>query len=192
MGLVQIEDSELAVLRTERDTARADAAKARGEAETAKAEAATATKAAEDAEAKATAAEAAKTEAEGKVTQLTETANQATLKDARWKALGPGFVAKLGEFTKGRLEEQAKSLSDDEWDGRLKELEETAGVKRDAEANGGGGGGDDKTNGDKGSTFTLEEIASAGSTLNGGGDKPTLISREEQSSVVGTLAGLFK
>lgn len=189
MGLVQIEDSELAVLRKERDDARTEAAAAKAEAETAKAEKASAVTAAETAEAAKTAAETAKTEAEAKVTQLTETANQVTLKDTRWRALGTGFTAKLGDFTKGRLEEQAKTLSDEDWDNRLKELEETAGVKRDVVAEGdektnNGGGGDEKT-------FTLEEIANAGSTLNGGGGAATLIDRTEQSSVIGTLGGLF-
>lgn len=188
MGLVQIEDTELQILRTERDTARSEAAQYKTEAETAKAEKATAEAAAEAAEAKATAAETARAEAEAKVTTLEETANQATLKDTRWKALGPGFVAKLGDFTKGRLEEQAKTLKDDEWDNRLKELEEVTAVKRDAEADGSTPPGDKKDD----TVFSLEEIASAGSKLNGGGGgAPTVVRDDERASVVGSLAGLF-
>lgn len=187
MGLVQIEDSELQILRTERDTARSEAAAAKTEAETAKAEAVAATAAAEAAEAKATAAETAKATAEAKVTTLEETANQATLKDTRWKALGPGFIAKLGDFTKTRLEEQAKSFTDEQWEDRLKEVEETAGVKRDAEAD---GSAPDPLKDKKDDTvFTLDEIASAGSTLKPG--TTTVVRDDERASVVGSLAGLF-
>lgn len=197
MGLVQIEDTELAHLRKERDDAKAEAATFKTERDTALQKQRDAETAAEVAETAKVAAETAKATAEGKVTELTETANQVTLKDTRWKALGEGFTAKLGEFTKGRLEDQAKTLSDEDWDNRLKELEETTAVKRDAAKDGATPPPDD-TAGHKGNRdFTLEEIASANGKLNGGGNgngggAATLVDERERSSVIGSLAGAFR
>lgn len=192
MGLIQIEDSELAVLRKERDDARAEAATFKAERDTAMTEKAEAATAAEAAEAAKVAAETAKAAAETKVTQLEEGANQITLKDTRMSALGDGFTAKLGDFTKGRLGDQAKTMDDTAWDERLKELEEITAVKRDAAKDGSPPPPDNGNNGNNGSRdFTLEEIASTGGSLNGG-QQPTLIDSTERASVVGSLAGLFK
>jgi hypothetical protein len=187
MGLVQIEDTELAHLRKERDDARAAETAMKAERDAALTAKATAESAAEAAEVAKTAAETAKAAA------LEEQANQVTLKDTRWNALGEGFTAKLGDFTKGRLQEQAKTLSDEDWDGRLKELEETAGVKRDA-AKDGVTPPPDET-GKDGRNFTLEEIASANGALNGGGNNgggAAAVSEIERSSVIGSLAGAFR
>lgn len=185
MGLVQIEQSELDTLRKERDDARAERA-----AEVTKRE--EAERAVEAAEAKVTTAEAAKADAEKKVSDLEEQANQATLKETRMKGLGDGFVAKLGDFTKGRLEEQAKSMSDADWDERLKELEEVTAVKRDAKADGATPpAGDDPSGDGQGETFGRDELAALAGVGSGtgGGKGP---SRIEQSAMVGSLAAAFK
>ncbi len=134
MGLVQIEDTELAALRTERDTAKAEAAKV----PTLTQEKIAAEQAAEAAEAAKTAAETAKAAVEAELKTAQETTAKAQLKESRWGSLGDDFVAKLGDFTKGRLQEQAGTLDDAEWDNRLKELEESTAVKRDAKSEGGG------------------------------------------------------
>jgi hypothetical protein len=176
MGLVQIEQSELDTLRKERDDARAEKAAEQTKREEAE-------RAVEATEAAKLAAEEAKAAAEAKVTELEEQANKVALKDGRVKELGPGFVAKLGDFTKGRLMEQAGQLSDDDWENRLKELEEVTAVKRDADKDG-------DPNGDaQGDTFGREELARLGS---GAGDPAKGPSRDEQRSVIGSLAGAFK
>jgi hypothetical protein len=194
MGLVQIEQSELDTLRKERDDART-------EATAAKAASADVERKVTELETEKVAAEERASTAEQKVTTLEEQANRATLKGDRMKALGTGFVAKLGDFTKERLETKAESLSDADWDAELKAVEEIAKVKRDAVAEGGGEGGDGGE-GDKGKggdeqaqsgTFSLEEIAKAGgftgSPASGGATLPSDI---ERSSVIGSLAGAFK
>lgn len=197
MGLVQIEESELTTIRKERDDARAAESKAAQE----KAEA---ERKVTELETEKAAAETAKTEAEAKVTTLEEEKAQASLKDTRMKSLGAGFTSKLGDFTKGRLEEQAGKLSDEDWDGRLKELEEIAKVKRDdkgdgsesaANANGGGNGNgsqEQKNNGGGDApTFESEEVAQF---VGGSGvtPTPTISTPPAQRQVVNQLAGAFK
>lgn len=196
MGLVQIEQSELDLLRRERDDARSESAGHKKRADDAEAKVVELEPKLEQAEAAKTAAETKATEAEAKVTSLEEAANVATLKSTRWDALGNQFVGKLGEFTKGRLQEQAGTLSDEDWDNRLKELEETTAVKRDAK--------DDSTPAPddpaaalaasqqaqaQAPTFSLEEIANAGVTP--GGQPTGAPSREQQAQVVGSLAKAF-
>ena len=98
-----------------------------------------------------------------------------------------GFMAKLGDFTKTRLQEQASKLSDEDWDNRLKELEETASVRRDA------GKTTTDDDGDKNKDNTLferEEVARLGVTSEA--TTSAAPSRVEQSSVVGALASAFK
>jgi hypothetical protein len=65
------------------------------------------------------------------------------------------------------VESQARTLSDDEWEARCKELEETTSVKRDE---GGAPSTEDPTAKDKPAKgeFTREETAAAG--LGGGGE----------------------
>lgn len=111
-----------------------------------------------------------------------EQARAQKLAKDRFAALGGGFVGKLGDFTRGRLEDQAGKLSEEEWDARLKELEETAGVKRDDGAS---------VSEDEG-VFTREELARAqlGTPGNGGnGGEPSAIARR---SVVAGLAKTVK
>jgi hypothetical protein len=187
MGLVQIEQSELDLLRGERDTARSETAKEKQRADAAEAKVVDLEPKLEKAEADLTAANTAKDTAEAKVTELEETANQAKLKDKRWGDLGDQFVAKLGEHTKTKLQEQAGTLSDDDWTARLTEIEEMGGVKRDAKSEDKGDDKDEHAQSGE-HTFTLEEIASAGVPSNGGDPSP---SRTEQSQVIGSLAKAF-
>ena len=200
MGLVQIEQSELDLLRKERDDARSETAQEKTRANAAEAKVTETETKVEAAEAAKTKAEEEKAAAESKVTALEETANRASLKDTRWSALGSAFTAKLGDFTKGRLQEQASTLSDDEWDNRLKELEETTAVKRDANADADPPSAEElarraAANGG-GTTFTLEEIASAGGSLAGGSGDPTpgqnQQTPESRRQVIGALAGAFE
>lgn len=86
-------------------------------------------------------------------------------------------------------------MTDEEWDSRLKEIEETAGVKRDAEADGSSGGGDGGDGGGSGSggdggaapTFKPEELAA----LQNGVTSGSGVGREDAASVVGSLASVF-
>jgi hypothetical protein len=116
-----------------------------------------------------------------KVDEAEETARAAELSKERLGNLGTGFKGKLGEFTRERLEEQAGKLSDEEWDARLKELEETAGVKRDE----GGKSSDD----DDKTTFSREETARA--NLGGGGGGNGNGSEVAPAARRSVVAGLF-
>lgn len=108
-------------------------------------------------------------EKEGKLKEAEEEKAAVELKSERIGKLGDGFMHKLGEQTKKNLGEQASEMKDDAWEGRLSELEELAGVKRDAKlqkGNGNGGSGNDAA--DTGKTapekkedeFSSEELAS--------------------------------
>jgi hypothetical protein len=131
MGLVQIEESELANLRQERNEAKTkvDELSVSNRDLTSKVE---------KAEAEALKEKEGREKAEKDNKELTETAQRTSLKDKRLGSLGEGFMAKLGEFTRGRLTEAAGSQSDEEWEATLKEKEEMAGVKRDAKKEEGG------------------------------------------------------
>lgn len=113
--------------------------------------------------------------------QLEEAARADELKSERWGKLGKDFLAKLGDKTRAKLEEQAKSLKDEEWSSRLEELAELTGVAHDA-----GGKPDEGANEE---TFSREEVARAGSLggggNSGGGSEPTA---EKRRSVVAGLA----
>lgn len=163
MGLVQIEESELATLRTERDNARS-------EVQQAQTEKADAERAVTEAEAKASTAETAKAAAEKERDELKESQRQVAMRDERWGKLGSGFVAKLGDHTKKRLQEAAASVDDAEWDAKLSEVEELASVKRDADAEGG------------------DETAAKGGP-SGGGKADGVFENEEVAAFVGSGAG---
>lgn len=188
MGLVQIEQSELDLLRQERDTARTEAAAEKESREAAERER----------DEKVEAAEGAKTKAEGErdeavaaKTTLEESAAQTALKSTRWDKLGEGFVAKLGDHTKAKLQEQAGSLSDEDWEGRLVEVEELTSVKRDADKEGATPPPPEADETARGKTFTLEEIASANG-ITGGGSGDGAPSDLARSQVVGSLSKAFK
>lgn len=133
--------------------------------------------------------ETAKTKAETerdnlkqKVDQAEEQSRRDRLGTDRRDQLGKGFLDKLGEFTRGRLEEQAGTLSDEEWDNRLKELEEISGVKRadGASDNEGGDGGD-------GETFTREETSRSQVGTGRGSGASREPSSEQRRAVVAGL-----
>lgn len=141
-------------------------------------------------------AEAAKTKAEEeretekkRADDAEEKARRSDLRDERMSKLGPGFTGKLGDFTKGRLQEQAGEMSDEDWDARLKEVEETAGVKRDAEAAKGKPPKDpDKPDAENEDDFGIEEIANAQFGGSRGPDDAVEPTRQERASVT---QGLF-
>lgn len=194
MGLVQIEQSELDTLRKERDDARADAQAEKertAAAETAKAEA---EQAAEAAEAAKVAAETAKTEAETALTAKNEELAKAELKETRIGALGSAFTAKIDGMptVKARLTEQAQSMSDEDWETRLKELEEVTAIKRDAKKDGDNTPPADPAADPAAPTFGREELASiAGLSGDGQPAQTGGVSAAERSSVVGSLASAF-
>lgn len=127
MAKVEIEESELATLRTERKDALA-------EVETLKDAKRSLESKVETAEAQKVQAEQAKAEADRKVQESEEKAQRASLKDSRISALGAGFVGALGETSKARLAELASTCTDEQWNVELAEREEMAKVKRDAPA----------------------------------------------------------
>jgi hypothetical protein len=132
----------------------------------------------EETEAAKVAAEQERDDLRAKVERADEDKRRAQLSKDRLGKLGKGFLARLGDFTRGRLEEQAGALSDEEWEARVKELEETAQVKRDEGGTSGEGEGD---------TFEREETARAqlgGGSTSGGGSQP---SPERRRSVVAGL-----
>lgn len=171
MGLVQIEDTELSALRSERNDARTKAEELAEQIRqlTTKVEAAEAAKVAADERAQA---------AEAKVTKAEELASAARLKESRISKLGTGFMAKLGETSKTVLNELAAKASDEEWERALAEREELAGVKRDAttaasgESGGGSGGTAAGTAAGTGPTFKDEEVASFLRNNSTGGSTP--------------------
>lgn len=151
-----------------------------------------------EAEQKIEAAEAAKATVETErdsvkadLQKVTEERDTAKLKDDRLAALGTGFRAKLDklETTKARVEAQAATLKDEEWEARVTELEETLSVKRDAKAD---GEKDDPAPGEKkdGEEFKAGDVTASLAALNsnsGGGGND----RAQVRSVVGSLAKSF-
>lgn len=142
-------------------------------------------------------AEAAKVKAEGERDaekkereKAEEKARRSELRDERWGKLGAGFVAKLGDKTKAKLQEQAGTLSDEEWSTRLEEVSELTGVKSDAEAEEGASKGAGKPEGngaDEGETFGEEEIARAAF----GGTKPEDSTEPSEGERGAVMKGLF-
>lgn len=101
--------------------------------------ASTAESAKAEAERKLEAEEAAKKTAEDdakaakdELKTLKDEKAEADLANERFGKLGAGFVEKLGESTKSNLRRDAGKMEEKAWDERLKEVEEMAGVKRDA------------------------------------------------------------
>lgn len=117
-------------------------------------------------------------DAEAELTKAEEKDKADALAKERFNKLGGGFKSALGEFTRPRLEAQAGTLKDDEWDARLTELEETMKVKRDE------GGEEAAANDD---TFSRDAVASSqlgGGGGNGGGGTATKPSQAALGSVV--------
>jgi hypothetical protein len=162
-----------------------DAEAAAEKAEQEKAAAETAQKAAEEKAEQATA----------KVTEFEEKANRQSLRDTRWEALGNEFTAKLDTLpsTKANLLRDAESMEDAAWDTRLKEVEETTGLKRDAKKDGGNGGGGGGGGGSEheNAIFNRDEVAryGGGGGESGGTGGPQRQSPGERRSV---MSGLTK
>lgn len=120
-------------------------------------------------------------EANQKISKSEEEAQQVQLRDERMGKLGAGFIEKLGETTKQRLTEQAKTFSDEEWQGRLEELSELLGVEVDAKGEGGSGG--------KEPEFSREDAARTGVGGGTGGSPNGQADPTQQRSVVAGLVG---
>lgn len=118
-----------------------------------------------------------------KVEQQEETARQDTLAKDRTSKLGSAFREKLTEGIRAKLDEQAKTFTDEDWTARLEELAELTGVQPDAKKDG------ETTTATTGTT--PEEIASmgGGSTGGGGGGNGGQgVTPERRRSVLGGLA----
>lgn len=153
MGLVQIEESELATLRRERDDART-------QVDTLQNEKRDLTAQVETAQVGQRAAETERDQAKTELASAQETAQKAQLKDARMAKLSGGFLDKLGDMSKTVLNELAAAASDEEWERAVAEREELAGVKRDAAAAADGNSGARRPATEGAPAFDSSEIAS--------------------------------
>lgn len=145
-------------------------------------EKAEAVKTAEAAEVAQKAAEKSRDDLKAEKDTADETARAATLAAERTGKFGKAFREALSENIAKRLDEQAKTLSEDDWEARVAELEELTGKKRDE------GGTATTATDNGGNTVTTEETASA--NLGGGGGGPVGPASEvKRSSVIGGLAG---
>lgn len=182
MSLVQIEESELANLRRERDEAKTKV----DELSSSTRELTTKV---ETAEASALKEKEGREKAEKENKDLTEAAQRSGLKDKRLTSLGDGFMAKLGEFTRGRLTEAASTQSDEEWEATLKEKEEMAGVKRDQKKDAAAGDSTTPPAAAAAAAFAPSEVASF---LQSGVTTPaTAISGSDGTGAVRALAAAF-
>lgn len=75
-----------------------------------------------------------KDDADSELKTLKEEKAETELAEERFGKLGTAFVAKLGESAKSNLRRDAGKMEEAAWDSRLKEVEELAGLKRDAKA----------------------------------------------------------
>lgn len=183
MDTIDVPRDEYAELQ-KRPTAQEFAAekKRADDAETAKA---AAEKLAEEKETEAKSEKDRADAAEKKVTEAEEDKAKDDLAKERLGKLGTGFKEKLGEFTRERVEAQARDLSEEDWEARVKELEETTKTPRDE------GGTDaaasaENGNGARPGEFSREETAAAhlgsgGGSERGNGEEP---SPEARSSVM--------
>jgi hypothetical protein len=125
MGMISIEESELATLRRERDEAK------RRNDELAESSRGLTVKV-ETAEAAQKRAETERDAEKGERTKLEEQAQRTQRAKGRMDNLGAGFLGKLGDTSRAVLSELAAAATDEQWDLALREREELAGVKRDA------------------------------------------------------------
>lgn len=181
MGDLDISREEYAELQ-KRPTPEALAAEAKraDDAEAAKAEA---DRAVETAEAAQKTAETERDELKKKVDEFEEKARQEELASGRLSKLGKGFKDKMGERTAKQFKVDAATMSDDKFEERVAELEETLSVKRDE-----GGESPEETASEN--TFTPEEItASAVGSDRSGGGNGSAPSESARSAVMGGLVG---
>lgn len=133
-------------------------------------------------------AEDEKAAAEKTASDLKAEGEKAALAEKRLGDLGEGFKAKFGENTAKRVKADAADMSDEDWESRVAELEETLSIKRDAKADGkppaekdkGDGEGDDGGE----DLFEAEQISAF--DLGKNGQDPI-----ERSAVVGGLMDSF-
>lgn len=153
-------------------------------------EKAAADKAVEEAEAAQKKAEEEKEAAEKKVQGFEEQARKDEMARDRLGKLGKGFRGAMGEKTAERVKADAASMSDEEWEGRVTELEETLSKKRDDGGSGkpAGSGEGESTAADE--TFSETEVTAShlGTSPSGGGEsgEPT---EEARGAVMGGLMG---
>ncbi len=183
MGDLDISREEYAELQkrpTQDELAAAN--KRADDAEAAKAEADKAVEAAEAAQKKA---EGERDEAAKKVKDFEEKEAQSTMASDRLKKLGKGFLASMGEKTSERFKADAAKMSDEDFEERVAELEETLDKKRD---DGTVPSGSEESTA-SGETFTPEEITAShtgsGTSGNAGGEP----SQEARSAVMSGLLG---
>jgi len=184
MDKMEIERSEYDSLKARPSQDDLTAAERRAdEAEEAKA---AAEKAVEEAEAAQKKAEKEAEELQKKVDEAEESESQTKLAKERIDALGNDFLGALGEKTRERLDEQAKSHEEDEWEARLEELEELTEVKRDASTE-----EEETPEGGKkpgGKDLTREETAAA----RVGGRRSTTTSEPSEAKRASVIGGLTR
>lgn len=183
MGLVNIDETELSNLRSDRD-------KFKAEADAKTTEVRDLTTKVETAEAETAKEKTAREAAEKEAGDLKANAQKDELKGKRLDALGDGFLAKLGEFTRERLTEAAGTQSDEAWEATLKEKEEMAGVKRDVKKDGTETTTTTTEAETAGSTFKDEEVASF--NAKGGSGRATTASTAAPGSAAAALARSFR
>lgn len=106
-------------------------------------------------------------------------ANRSTeLASTRLTGLGAGFKAKLPEAVMGRLTEQAKTMTDEDWAARLEDLAAVAGVAVDDK-------GDGTAASNAEGEFTAAQIAATGTTTTA--TPPPAGQRAAERSVVGQI-----
>jgi hypothetical protein len=136
-----------------------------------------------------------KDEAEKKLKTAEEEKAESKLRDERIEKFGDGFLAKLGDTTKTNLKSDAGKMEEEAWENRVKEVEELAGVKRDAKSDKKDKKDDpisQATGDEKSDEFSHEEVASSAAGDLGGGDggagdgDPTV---HERASVARGLLG---
>jgi DNA segregation ATPase FtsK/SpoIIIE-like protein len=151
------------------------------DAEAAKAEADKAVEAAEAAQKKAE--EKAEAE-EKKVKDFEEKEAQSTMASDRLTKLGKGFMAAMGEKTTERFKADAAKMSDEDFEERVAELEETLDKKRD---DGTTPSGSESTASEE--TFSTEEITASHTGSGTSGTPSGEPTDEARSAVIGGLLG---
>lgn len=182
MGDLDISREEYAELqkRPTQDELAAEKKRA-DDAEAAKADADKAVEAAEAAQKKA---EGERDEAAKKVKDFEEKEAQSTMASDRLKKLGKGFKGAMGEKTAERVKADAATMTDEAWEDRCAELEETLGKKRDD--------GTEPTPGESTAseeTFSTEEITASHTGSGTSGTPSGEPTEEARSAVMGGLLG---
>jgi hypothetical protein len=184
---VEIEDAKYEALVSAKSTAEAQVTELSGKL----AEAERKTESLEAAKLKA---EEEREQAKREAHDAQESSRIAAMRDERLAGLGSGFRSKLDklETTAKRVRDQAARFSDEEWEARLVELEETLGVKRDHKLDDKGSNGDEGNGKDQtaGLLFDRQQVQNAalfgatGEITAGAGSEPTVAGRQ---SVIGAL-----